>query len=248
MNTARESKLLRIIQENNSDAAFTFIDRRYFAEKAGQEYVEPLGFAEDVDSIKVTLGGNYFATCYLAAVLRYVELELNRIFASHSLRIRFQPSQGSMSIDLRTIISLGLIQNLHNVKSNDNLSGLLNETLTPMGARLLMANILQPSTEAAKLTARYEAVEDLSTKQEMFFAVRQALKGFLDADKVLTSLTLVPTKRTFQYVEQSVNHIIMLKAYVSAVASVYRALAAAQSSLLLTIRDVLFPASRVTPY
>ncbi len=78
-----------------------------------------------------------------------------------------------MSIDLSTIVSLELIQNLYNAKSNDSLFGLLNETLTPMGARLLRANILQPSTEEPKLTGRYEAVEDLSTKEEMFFSVRK---------------------------------------------------------------------------
>lgn len=55
---------------------------------------------------------------------------------------------------------------------------------------------------------------------------------------LIAKLILVPTKRTFQYVEQSVNHVIMLKTYVSAISSVYKALATAQSSLLLTIRDV----------
>lgn len=56
--------------------------------------------------------------------------------------------------------------------------------------------------------------------------------------QLTAKLILVPTKRTFQYVEQSVNHVIMLKTYVSAINSVYKALATAQSSLLLTIRDV----------
>lgn len=78
-----------------------------------------------------------------------------------------------MSIDLSTIVSLELIQNIHNAKSKDSLYGLLNETLTPMGARLLRANILQPSTEESKLQARYDAVEDLSTKEDMFVSVRQ---------------------------------------------------------------------------
>lgn len=68
MNTARESKLPHIIQANIPDTTFTFIDRRYWAEKAGHEYVERLGFAEDIDSINVTLGGNYFAACCFAAV------------------------------------------------------------------------------------------------------------------------------------------------------------------------------------
>lgn len=105
--------------------------------------------------------------------LKYVELELNRIFASHSLRIRVEPSQGIMSIDLSTIVSLELVQNIHSTKSKHSLFGLLNETLTSMGSRLLRANILQPSTEQSKLLARYDAVEDLSTKEDMFVSVRQ---------------------------------------------------------------------------
>ncbi|RHZ65696.1 MutS family protein MSH4 [Aspergillus thermomutatus] len=242
MNSARESKLFYIIQENISDTTYTFLDRRHWSEKVGHEYVDRLAFPQDVETIKIALGGNYFASCCLAAVLKYVELELDRVFASHSLRIRFEPSQGSMSIDLSTIASLELIQNLQNAKSKDSLFGLLNETLTPMGARLLRANILQPCTENSKLLARYDAVEDLSTKEDTFISVRQALKGFVDADKVLTSLILAPTKRTYQYVEQSVNNVIMLKTYVSSIKSIYKALATAQSSLLMTIRELCAPA------
>jgi DNA mismatch repair protein MSH4 len=52
-------------------------------------------------------------------------------------------------------------------------------------------------------------------------------------------IILVPTKRTIQYVEQSVNYVIMLKTYVSAIKNIFQALATAQSDLLLTIREVL---------
>ncbi|CAI7646777.1 unnamed protein product [Penicillium discolor] len=241
MNTAKESKLRYIIQENLPDPIFTFLDRRWWSEKTGHEYVERLAFPEEVDSLKVTLGGNYFAACCFAAVLKYVEVELQRSYTAHSLRIRFEPSQGSMTIDLATIVSLELIQNLQNARSKESLFGLLNETLTPMGARLLRASILQPSTERVKLTARYNAVEDLATKEDMFVSVRQALKGFIDADKVLTAIILVPTKRTIQYVEQSVNNVIMLKTYVSAIKNIFQAIGAARSDLLLTIRELCAP-------
>ncbi|KAJ5335004.1 hypothetical protein N7452_007407 [Penicillium brevicompactum] len=241
MNTAKESKLRYIIQENLPDPIFTFLDRRWWSEKTGHEYVERLSFPEEVDSLKVTLGGNYFAACCFAAALKYVEIELQRSFTLHSLRIRFEPSEGSMTIDLATIVSLELIQNLQNAKSKQSLFGLLNETLTPMGARLLRASILQPSTDRVKLTARYNAVEDLTTKEDMFISVRQALKGFVDADKVLTAIILVPTKQTLQYVEQSVNNVIMLKTYVSAIKAIFQALATAQSDLLRTIRELCAP-------
>ena len=68
MNTAKESKLRYIIQENLPDPIFTFLDRRWWSEKTGHEYVERLSFQEEVDSLKVTLGGNYFAACCFAAV------------------------------------------------------------------------------------------------------------------------------------------------------------------------------------
>ncbi|CAG7973916.1 unnamed protein product [Penicillium salamii] len=241
MNTAKESKLRYIIQENLPDPVFTFLDRRWWSEKTGHEYVDRLSFPEEVESLKVTLGGNYFAACCFAAALKYVEIELQRSFTPRSLRIRFEPSEGSMTIDLATIVSLELIQNLQNAKSKESLFGLLNETLTPMGARLLRANILQPSTERVKLTARYNAVEDLTTKEDMFITVRQALKGFIDADKVLTAIILVPTKQTVQYVEQSVNNVIMLKTYVSSIKTIFQALSTAQSDLLRTIRELCAP-------
>jgi DNA mismatch repair protein MSH4 len=94
-------------------------------------------------------------------------------FAYHSLRIKYQPSEGSMMIDLSTIRSLELIQNLQNAKSRACLYGVMNQTLTPMGARLLRSTILQPSTQVSVLEQRYDAVGELSTKEDMFFQLRQ---------------------------------------------------------------------------
>ncbi|KAL1963513.1 hypothetical protein VTN77DRAFT_8094 [Rasamsonia byssochlamydoides] len=243
MNTASgpQSKLYCIVQENLSELTISCIDRRYWSDRAAHDYVEMLAFPEEIESIRVSLDGHYFAACCLAAVLKYVELQLGKSFAFHSLHIKFEPSQGSMMIDLSTIVSLELIQNLQKSKSRDCLFGLLNETLTPMGARLLRSNLLQPSTEQGKIVARYDALEELSSKEEMFYSVRQALKGFIDAHKVLTSLILNPVKPTFHHVEQSVNHVIMLKSYVMSINPVYEALAGAQSALLKKIRDLCAP-------
>jgi DNA mismatch repair protein MSH4 len=80
-----------------------------------------------------------------------------------------------MMIDVSTIYSLELVQNLQNSKSRDCLFGLLNETQTPMGSRLLRSNILQPLTDPDTLNGRYDALEELTTKEEMFFATRAGL-------------------------------------------------------------------------
>lgn len=102
-----------------------------------------------------------------------MELQLSFSFSFHSLRIKYEPSEGSMMIDLSTIHSLELIQNLQSPKSRHCLFGILNQTLTPMGARLLKSNLLQPLTEIGHLEDRYDAVGELARKEDVFFAVRQ---------------------------------------------------------------------------
>ena len=81
-------------------------------------------------------------------------------------------------IDLSTIQSLELIQNLQNSRSKECLFGVMNETLTPMGSRLLRSSILQPSTQAEVLIQRYDAVEEISNQEDMFFQIRQGSRVF----------------------------------------------------------------------
>jgi len=171
-------------------------------------------------------------------VLKYVELGLSKTFPVRSLRIKYEPSEGSMMADLSTIRSLELVQNLTNPKSKDCLFGQLNATLTPMGGRLLRSNILQPLTNEETLGTRYDALEELSTKEEMFFAVRQALKPFLDVDRTLTQLILIPTQPSLKDTEQAVNNVIMLKQFVMLIQSVFEALTGARSAMLHDIRDL----------
>ena len=235
-----KSKLFSIIEDSLEDIGsnMTLLDRRYWAETTGIEYIQQLAFAEDVDTLRTAVSGNYFAVCSFAAVLKYIELGMAKVFPLRSLRIKYEPSEGSMMIDLSTIHSLELVQNLHTAKSRDCLLGLLNETLTPMGGRLLRANILQPLTDPDTLTTRYDALEELTTKEEMFYAVRQALKPFLDADKILTQLILIPVQPSLKDTEQATNNVIMLKQFVSLINPVFEALTGARSSTLEGIRKL----------
>lgn len=83
-----------------------------------------------------------------------------------------------MMIDLSTIANLELVQNLQNAKSKHCLYGVLNQTSTRMGARLLKNNILQPSTDRPKIEQRWEVVNELSSKEDVFFPLRDGLLSF----------------------------------------------------------------------
>lgn len=94
-------------------------------------------------------------------------------FASNTLRVKYQSSEGTMMIDLATIRALELIQNIQDAKSKACLFGIMNETLTPMGGRLLRSCILQPTTQMSVLNQRWDAVSELSRKEDMFRQIRE---------------------------------------------------------------------------
>lgn len=108
--------------------------------------------------------------------MKYIEHQFTISFAPHSLRIRYQPSEDIMMIDVAAIQSLEIMQNTHNPKSKESLYGLLNHTCTPMGARMLRRNILQPPTgHETFLRPRLDALEELTTREELFREVRKGL-------------------------------------------------------------------------
>ena len=69
MNTAAnpKSRLLTLV-ESCLQSRITLLERKFWAEMAGLEYIQQLAFKQDVEAIKVCLDGNYYATCCLAAV------------------------------------------------------------------------------------------------------------------------------------------------------------------------------------
>jgi DNA mismatch repair protein MSH4 len=63
-----KSKMFQVMEENIIGARIITVDRKHWSETVGLEYIQELAFAEDVEAIKVAIGGNYFATCCFAAV------------------------------------------------------------------------------------------------------------------------------------------------------------------------------------
>lgn len=62
------SKMYLVIEENIIGATITLVDRKYWVESAGLDFIQQLAFVEDVEALKVAVEGNFFATCCFAAV------------------------------------------------------------------------------------------------------------------------------------------------------------------------------------
>ncbi len=76
MNTAvnPKSRLLSLV-ELNLNARITYVERKFWAEIAGMEYIQQLAFKQDMEAIRLSVDGNYYATCCFAAVSLHEALD-----------------------------------------------------------------------------------------------------------------------------------------------------------------------------
>ena len=63
-----ESKLYTVLKANLSYIRITVLDRKYWAENTGMDYMYQLALKQDVEALKVSVEGNYYAICCFAAV------------------------------------------------------------------------------------------------------------------------------------------------------------------------------------
>ncbi|QPH16040.1 hypothetical protein C2857_000582 [Epichloe festucae Fl1] len=132
--------------------------------------------------------------------------------------------------------SLEIVQNIRNPKSKDCLFGILNQTLTPMGSRMLRSNILQPPTKYNTFIGpRYDAVEELTGEEEIFHSLWETLqtsKGFSQRHEAA---------RSSPQVEEHINRILVTKSFLESIPQLHQALSGCNSPLLLKIRDICDP-------
>ncbi|KAK6213468.1 DNA mismatch repair protein [Colletotrichum tabaci] len=178
-----KSRLYSHIEEHMPDTKIIPFDRRHWSEVEGLDRIQTLAFREDAEAVKVAIEGSFFATCSFSAAVEFLEVEFSLRIIPNSLRVRYQPSEDTMMIDVSAIISLEILQNLRASKSKDSLFGILKHTRTPMGSRVLRSNLLQPSTlKDSYLEPRYDALDELLSNHEMFLGVREALKSIPDIE------------------------------------------------------------------
>ena len=63
-----KSNLYQVVENHLSGIRIRTIDRKYWEEMKGMDYIERLAICEDLEAIKVCLDGNYYAICCFAAV------------------------------------------------------------------------------------------------------------------------------------------------------------------------------------
>jgi DNA mismatch repair protein MutS len=117
------------------------------------------------------------------ALLRYLR-ELQPGGVPHLARPQIERAGGTMPLDEMTRRNLELVESLRGGTSEGTLLAVLDRTMTPMGARLLRQWLLAPLVERGAIDGRLDAVEALVREASTRDALRGALDGVRDIERL----------------------------------------------------------------
>ncbi|XP_054388964.1 mutS protein homolog 4 isoform X4 [Pongo abelii] len=204
------TKLFTLITENFKNVNFTTIQRKYFNETKGLEYIEQLCIAE-FSTVLMEVQSKYYCLAAVAALLKYVEFIQNSVYAPKSLKICFQGSEQTAMIDSSSAQNLELLINNQDCRNNHTLFGVLNYTKTPGGSRRLRSNILEPLVDIETINMRLDCVQELLQDEELFFGLQSVISRFLDTEQLLSVLVQIPKQDTVNAAESKITNLIYLK-------------------------------------
>uniref|UniRef100_A0A3Q1JBY1 DNA mismatch repair protein n=1 Tax=Anabas testudineus TaxID=64144 RepID=A0A3Q1JBY1_ANATE len=204
------TKLFNLITENFPGVAFTKIQRKYFNERKGLEYIQQL-CAPEFGTVLMEVQAKYYCLATAAALLKYLEFIQNSVYAAKSLKVIFKGSEQTAMIDSASATNLELVVNNRDHRSEHTLLGVLNHTKTPGGARRLRSNILEPLLDVDTINIRLDTIQELLQDEELFFGLKNAIGHFLDIDQLLSVLVQIPKLETVQVAEAKITRVIQLK-------------------------------------
>ena len=135
------------------------------------------------------------AACAAGALLHYIRATQKNgteddAFA-HIQGLRYYEQSTCLELDAVSVRNLELVEPLFSGESQKTtLFHTLDCCLTPMGKRMLRANILRPLLDSAEINARLDAVAELAASIQRREALRRALDGTLDLERLLARVAL----------------------------------------------------------
>src|SRR5437868_3296859 len=139
------------------------------------------------------LAGRPGAVAAAGAILHYLR-DTQRAALDHLDRPAHYDRSESMQLDAVTVRNLELVEPVFaddvGLGKSATLLGVLDQTATGMGGRLLRQRLLHPSLNQEEIEARLEAVGELLGETILRAELRKELAGVLDLERLLAKVTL----------------------------------------------------------
>ncbi len=130
-----------------------------------------------------------FAVSAAGAVLQYLQ-ETQKNSLAQLAALRPYSTASFMVLDQFTRRNLELTETIRTRKTKGSLLGVLDRTVTAMGARLLYNWLNQPLLDLKRLNARLDAVEALTRDEALRAELHQALRGISDIERLTNRLLI----------------------------------------------------------
>ncbi len=174
------------------------------------------------------LDGREFAVCAAGAAAHYIN-ETQKAQASHLTEISyFEPSE-FLVLDSTTVNNLELVGG-SNGATQHSLVGVLDQTLTGMGARLLRQWILRPSVKLGEIEARLDSVDELKASTIKRDQLRRQLEPMADLERLCGKVTLG---------RANARDLIALRQSIEIIPRLRQTIADSRSSLLQVLAESL---------
>src|SRR5208282_956225 len=191
------------------------------------------------------LTGHPWATAAAGAILHYLRETSGKGGSSlkHLDRVAFYDEPDALVLDSVTARNLELVTPAVGDSAERGaptlLSG-LDETATPLGARLIRNWILRPSVDRAEIEARLDAVTELKSKTVIREEIRKDLAGVQDLERLTSRVALsAATPRDLLALRNSLEHIPLLRGFLTGCSAARLREMHAQLDELADVRDLV---------
>ncbi len=144
---------------------------------------------DDLKNLGLPAEGRKEAYRAVGAVLFYVR-ETQKIRPNHLSRLEFYQVQDYMVLDETTRRNLELLENLQTRSRKGSLLGVLDDTITSMGGRMLKRWISSPLMDLAKIEERLEALTEFKEKDQLRKEMRETLGYLRDLERLAARISL----------------------------------------------------------
>lgn len=157
--------------------------------------------------------GHSLAAGAAGAIFHYIR-DTQRGSLFHFDTLRFYQENDSLVLDSATLRNLELIEPLTGGPRHATLLAVLDRCVISLGARKLKSWLLRPSTDAAEIEARLDAVGELSTNTIAREEVRRFLNGIQDLERILGRVSLESANaRDLLALKASIEHLPLVRTY-----------------------------------
>jgi DNA mismatch repair protein MutS len=134
------------------------------------------------------LAGRELAVVAAGAAIHYVR-ETQKADAAHITGVSYFEPNDFLLLDAPTVRNLELVEALDGTRSR-TLLGVLDETVTGMGSRLIKQWLVRPSMKIGELNARLDSVEEMKSALILRDRLRSELKRVADLDRLMGRISM----------------------------------------------------------